>query len=98
FRHLDRDAVGFDGPGVDARQRFDLCGRPLLGLCVVQPALGFNRDCCVVALEVGIGLVGGVHHLLDGAVLPDVGVGVCDALLVEVAEQGGCLGYGDVSV
>src|SRR5699024_7945932 len=91
LRDLEGDAVCLHGPRVDLCQGLNLRRGPLLGLCVVQPALSLDRDRRVVALEVGVRLVGGVHVLLDGAVLADVHVTIGYSLLIEVTKQRGCL-------
>src|SRR5699024_1930999 len=72
-------------------QGLNLRRGPLLGLCVVQPTLSLDRDRRVVALEVGVRLVGGVHVLLDRAVLADVHVTIGYSLLIEVTKQRGRL-------
>src|SRR5690606_36322856 len=92
------DAVGLDGPRVDACQRLDLGGRPRLTVRVLHAALGLDTDRGAVALQVGVGDHGRVDVLFDGAVTADVEVGVDPSGRVEVAVQGGGLTDGDVEV
>src|SRR5690606_41368255 len=95
---LAGDAVGLDGPGVDACQRLDLGGRPRLTVRVLHPALRLDTDARAVALQVGVGDHGRVDVLFDGAVTADVEVGVDPSRRVEVAVQGGGLTDGDGEV